>query len=356
MIKLPKDILGFDRVQHILGFNDSGLYFFGCIISTIITMAILYMDLFLSGPFNRFIGLWIGVFCYIVLHWYLMRIFYLCLVKRFPGYDNRLKRIIRIPLVLLIYFFLTFILDFLLDSIPGIEDPLRQKPLLVKELVTGVFMITVSIGIYEALHLSAELRNTKIKQTKLEKEHLSFQLANLRNQISPHFLFNCFNTLLYLIDEDKEKGKEFVHKLSYIYKSILESSSKDLVTVEEELRFIGAYIDLLKERFGTNLNVKLHIGSAEKKKKIIPLAIQVGVENAVKHNTISKKTPLSIDIGGQDGYIAIINTLQPKPAKAFGHGLGIKNIIDRYKMITDKEVIVEKEELAFVLKLPLLTE
>lgn len=354
MKRLNFDILGFKKAKDILGFDDTGFYFFGCLINTNIMMGILYMDMILRGPYDRFALLWIGVFCYVTLHWYLMRVFYLSLVKNYPGYDNRMKRMVLLPYVLVIYFLLTLILDVLLDPLLEIKDPLHQRPSLFKELITGTFMVIIDVGIYEALHLFVELRNTKVKQAKLEKEHLSSQLASLRNQISPHFLFNSLNTLIYLIDEDKEKGKEFVHKLSFIYNCILQSSNKDLVTVQEEMKFIETYTGLLRERFGSNLNVNFNVGEKEQHMGIVPLALQVGIENVVKHNVISRQHPLTINVVSNRDYITIENNLQKRKTNETSLKMGLNNIDNRYRLLGDRKLIVEQSTESFKVKLPLL--
>ncbi len=351
---LLEKILGLPKSKRILGFDDTVLYFLGCWINTNIMMGILYMDMLLEGPLDRFVALWIGIFVYMLFHWYIMRFFYLKLVENFPGYDNRVKRMLRLPLVLLIYFLVTLVLDVMLDPVLEIKDPTHQRPNLYRELITGTFMTIIDIVIYEALHLFAEFKNTKVKQAKLEKEQISSQLMNLKNQISPHFLFNSLNTLLFLIDEDKKKSKEFIHKLSYIYKSVLESSQKDLVLLKEELEYINAYAGLLKKRFGENLIFDFDIAYEDLNKKIVPLSMQLGIENAVKHNVVSKKKPLNIVINSRQDVLVIRNNIQKRSKKTNKKGLGLENIANRYKLVTNKEVSIEQNSDLFTLKLPLM--
>ena len=260
---------------------------------------------------------------------------------------------VRLPLVLLIYFLVTLILDLLLDPILEIRDPAHQKPPMERELVTGTFMAIIDIGIYEALHLFAELKNTKVKQARLEKEQISSQLMNLKSQISPHFLFNNLNTLVYLIDTDKEKSKEFVYKLSHIYERVLEFSNKDLVFLKEELAYINAYVGLLEKRFGNNLKVEFNISKEATEKMIIPLSIQTGIENAVKHNVISKSMPLHISILNSENYLIVNNNLQKK-INTGRKGLGLRNIKNRYKILSNMEMIAKETGTRFELKLPLI--
>lgn len=342
------------KSRKILGFDDTSLYFLGCFINTTIMMGILYMDMLFEGPWDRYIMLWFGIYLYMLVHWYIMRFFYLRLVEKFPGYDNRIKRMVSLPLVLLIYFLVTFVLDFLLDPILEIKDPTHQKPALERELITGTAMAIIDIGIYEGLHLFAELKNTKIKQARLEKEQISSQLINLKSQISPHFLFNSLNTLVYLIDTDREKSKEFVYKLSEIYERVLEFSSKDLVSLQEELNYINAYVGLLEKRFGTNLRFEFNISKEATTKMIVPLSIQTGIENAVKHNIVSKNKPLHISIDNCGDYLIIKNNLQKKENTPNGSGQGLDNIKNRYRLLSNMEMVTEETRNQFTLKLPLI--
>jgi len=210
------------------------------------------------------------------------------------------------------------------------------------------------MAFYECILLFVELKNTKVKEEKIKNENVTTQLINLKNQISPHFLFNSLSTLLHLIDTDKEKSKEFVHKLASIYKTTLEISDKNLVSLKEELKYISAYTALLEERFGDNVNFEIDIDSKDKVKKVIPLSLQLAVENAVKHNIITKKQPLKINIQIEDEYLVIKNNLQKKNSIGINYGLGLKNITKRYQLLTQKNVIIEKGQIDFVLKLPLL--
>ena len=175
--------------------------------------------------------------------------------------------------------------------------------------------------------------------------------------MSPHFLFNCFNALSHLIDEDKTKGKEFVNDLAVLHKKILELSARETITLQEEMEYTRAYINLLKKRFGDNLDFQTFIDIKDLKRKIIPLALQMAVENAIKHNIITKKNPLTISIYLENEYVVVKNDLQPKSLslKTQNLGLGLKNIAQRFKMLGNKEIKVKKTPKYFFLKLPLLT-
>lgn len=344
----------FGNPKKILGFDDRLLALFCIILNTHSVMAIYYTGAFFNVDFGAYVVKWIGEFLAVALLWMVIRGLYLQLVKRKSGLKNLKLRLCIIPLFLVPYFlisawFITYIQKYFDWAYSAYQDPE-----LGVQLITGTVIFFIDIGLYEALHLFVELKDTKLREEELKKENVTAQLANLRNQISPHFLFNSLNTLIYLIEEDKEKSKEFVHKLSYIYKSVLDTSQKDLVSLKEELRYINAYTGLLKRRFGENLRFEISIGDTDLEKKIVPLSLQLGIENAVKHNVVSKTNPLKIDIASREDFLVISNNLQKRKPRETREGLGLQNITNRYKLVSNEQVIVENTKESFVLKLPLL--
>ncbi|MEO0573798.1 MAG: histidine kinase, partial [Bacteroidota bacterium] len=224
----------FSNPTKILGFDDRLLALTGVFINTHSVMAIYYTGAFFNVDFGIYVLKWFGEFTVVLLLWIIIRWLYLELLKRRSGLKNMRTRLCIIPTFLIPYFLIS--IWFILYIQPYFDWPYAQyqDPEVSVQIATGAVIFFLDIGLYEALHLFVELKNTKIREEKLKKENVTTQLANLRNQISPHFLFNSLNTLVYLIDKDKEKSKEFVHKLSYIYKTILDSSKKDLVSVREE--------------------------------------------------------------------------------------------------------------------------
>ena len=159
---------------------------------------------------------------------------------------------------------------------------------------------------------------------------------------------------MHLIDEDKEKSKIFVHSLAKIYARILEFSEKDLVSVQEELDYINEYMALLKKRHGANLSYQLKVSPSCMNKMIVPLSVQMGIENAIKHNVISKKNPLKISIKNIDNYVVIGNNLQKKKNPTKKEGYGLANIRNRYKLLSKAELVIEETKSQFNLMLPLL--
>lgn len=342
------------KERTILGFNDLPLAGAQMIFYTFLAMAILFPDLLLSGQYWLYFLQWSEIFLSVVIYVIVSRYLFLYLAKKFPGYDNWKKRVPRLPLVLVLFGLVTLILHFTLQKMINIEISGYVEDRVTKEVMVGVFFALFGAGLYESIYLFVQLKEDQIKLKSIEKHKVQNQLDVLKHQLSPHFLFNCLNTLIYLIDEDQDKSKEFVHKLSVVYKKILDSSAKDVISLCEELEHVNAYTGLLKKRFGENLKFQYHIKDLDLKKKIVPLTLQLGIENAVKHNVVSKKRPLNINIRSEDNFLVIANNLQPKKSKSERKGTGLLNISNRYRLLGNTEIVVENDKSSFVLKLPLL--
>jgi len=224
---------------------------------------------------------------------------------------------------------------------------------LIIALITIMFVILiVLIGFAYML-----LNNWRISVVQLErskKESAEFQFEMLKSQINPHFLFNSLNTLSSLIFEDQEKASAFIRKLSDVYRRVLDTRSKYLVPLQEELEFIESYIFLLKIRFDQKLDLKIDIGDEYKERLIAPMTLQLLIENAVKHNIISEKKPLTININIDNGALAVVNKLQRKITEEKGSAIGLKNIMSRYAFVTDMKVDFTENENEFKVLVPLL--
>lgn len=222
----------------------------------------------------------------------------------------------------------------------------------------GLLLSTVIITILISMFMTGRLflinwRQVAVDAEKLKKENVKAQYESLKNQVNPHFLFNSLNALTHLVYEDQDKAARFIKQLSEVYRYVLDTREKEVVTVEEEIRFVKSYLYLQQIRFESNLSVKLNLEST--KGKVAPLALQLLLENAIKHNIISKDEPLTIAVFEQNGYIVVENTLQKKnitPENA--SGIGLKNICNRYKFLSNKEVMISNANGKFTVKLPIL--
>jgi sensor histidine kinase YesM len=225
---------------------------------------------------------------------------------------------------------------------------------------TGFFMAKVAFLfvfagslISNAIMFFKNWKEAAVQQEKLKREQLALQYETLKSQVNPHFLFNNLNSLTSLISTNPEKAIEFVKQLSEVYRYVLDQKDQELVALETELKFLESYIFLQKIRFETNLDVQIDVSA--KNFKVIPLSLQMLVENAIKHNEISDKKPLQIRIfTTNDQYLVVENRLQKKSGSE-GSGTGIKNISDRYKFFTEKEMTINFNSEHFRVSIPLLT-
>ncbi|WP_165824122.1 sensor histidine kinase [Pseudochryseolinea flava] len=195
---------------------------------------------------------------------------------------------------------------------------------------------------------SAELRAEQFKKASVEA-----QFEALRNQINPHFLFNCLNALSNLVYKDADTSARFIAQLSNVYRYLLYSQERKIVTLQEELDFIDSYLYLLKIRFGNNISIVKNIEIDMARFHIAPATLQMLIENAIKHNVVSGKAPLKINIESLNGSITVTNNLQEKKVKEPSAFVGLKNIMKRYEFLSDKPVEIKKTESSFFVTVPL---
>ncbi|WP_308992438.1 histidine kinase [Mariniflexile litorale] len=190
----------------------------------------------------------------------------------------------------------------------------------------------------------------------LESENILVQFETLRTQVSPHFLFNSLNALTSLIKTDKEKALRFTKEFSKIFRNTLELKKKNLTTLKEELEHVNAYLYLQKMRFDSNLNTNINIDSEFFYDYLPPFSLQMVIENAIKHNIITIESPLKIEIKTKDSFLVVTNNLQPRQITEDSTKTGVKNIISRYKYISELEPTFEVIDNLFYVKLPLIKE
>jgi two-component system, LytTR family, sensor kinase len=196
------------------------------------------------------------------------------------------------------------------------------------------------------------LQQSKLENEYLKQESLKAELASLRQQISPHFLFNSLSNLSSLSTDTNVK--QYIIKLSDVYRYVLQFQEQNEVRLEQELAFINSYIYILQSRFEEGVSFSITISRQARNGKILPLAIQLLVENAVKHNVLSYTKPLQVNIYDKDGYIAVENNYRPKETLEKGSGIGLNNLCQRYRLFAGKEVIIEHTPDLFKVLVPLL--
>ncbi len=191
------------------------------------------------------------------------------------------------------------------------------------------------------------------REAELKREKIESQLEMLKSQISPHFLFNSFNTLIATIENDPKAAVEYTERLSDFYRNILQVREKNTILLREEIVLLENYIFLLRQRHGEAIKVDIKINSLDK--NIVPLTLQLLVENAVKHNVVSQSRPLSISIHETaEGFVEVSNSIRKKLDKERGTGFGLSSLISRYNLLSAHKLLVSETESTFLVKIPLI--
>jgi hypothetical protein len=228
------------------------------------------------------------------------------------------------------------------------EEPAFYVVALLITMVVSVF--------FHAVYFYKNWQEKRVKEQKIIAGTASARFDALKNQLDPHFLFNSLNVLTSLIEEDPDQAQRFTTSLSKVYRYVLEQKNKDLVTVDEELNFARTYVRLLKMRFEDSIVFQIPEKCTIPDAKIVPLSLQLLLENAVKHNVVTSSKPLHIKVFEQNGMLVVSNNLQEKQVVKKSSGVGLQNIKQRYNMLTDREVTITKNTLGFSVALPMLTQ
>lgn len=222
-------------------------------------------------------------------------------------------------------------------------------------VILSVLAVIIFTLVYEILYLSKEREIDSKVVDQLDWERSMAEISNLKNELEPHFIFNSLNTLSHLILHNPETAHEFNSKLANVYKYFLINKGRDMISLHNEMEFIENYIFLLKLRYDNQLNIHT---SMEKEDSgtlmIVPFAVQIAVENAIKHNQFSLADPLMISIALNENYVVIKNNLKEKKHQPSSTGIGLKNLESRYKFLINKNIEVEITHAEFLVKLPLI--
>ncbi|MES2621714.1 MAG: sensor histidine kinase [Bacteroidota bacterium] len=296
---------------------------------------------------TSFLGL-----CFLLFFGYIVREIDIYLDKKVPFERNVVQRI-----------FLQFILTlFVLFTIRVISAPLLQqflpikvsKEIWVASFAINTFMVLSLILSIFGYHFFIRWKQEKITAAELEKEKALVQYDNLKNQLNPHFLFNSLTSLNSLIFENPQLASDFLQQLSKVYRYVLDHKEKNLVGIETEINFVKHYVQLLKTRFEDGLVVKFEINDIAKHKGVVPVTLQILIENAIKHNGTQKSSPLTISIFNNQDFLIIENNLQKKNVMDTSNGQGLDNLKTLYTYLSANDVSIEQTDKSFIVKIPLL--
>ncbi len=274
--------------------------------------------------------------------------------------DTKIRTILGIISTLIVNVLLVFLCNYINFIIFQGNDPAK--------FFTGTMgffnWITINIAllISAILHAKGFIEEWKsstkqeVVQQKLIAKSANAQFESLKNQLDPHFLFNSLNVLSSLIDENPDQAQRFTSSMSKIYRYVLEQKDKELVTVEEEVAFGKTYCDLLKTRFEDSVSFDFKVNEKDLKCYVVPLSLQLLLENCIKHNFATSTKPLHIKIYSENGNLFVENNLQQREQVKESAGIGLSNIVQRYSLLTKQNVFIEKSATFFKVKVPILTQ
>lgn len=275
-------------------------------------------------------------------------------------YDTRLRTILGIVLTVVVNVVLVLFCNYINFIIIQKQD--FAKFFTGSMGLSNWITLNVSLLISAIMHAKGFMEEWKkstrkeVVEQKLIARSANAQFESLKNQLDPHFLFNSLNVLSALIDENPDQAQNFTASMSKIYRYVLEQKDKELVTVEEEIDFAKTYCELLKTRFEDSVQFEFDINPADLRSFVVPLSLQLLLENSIKHNFATSQKPLKVKVYTEDGFLLIENNLQAREQVKESAGIGLSNIVQRYALLTKKNVFIEKSTDFFRVKIPVLTQ
>ncbi|WP_080056478.1 sensor histidine kinase [Spirosoma aerolatum] len=248
------------------------------------------------------------------------------------------------------YFIVRYIVA---ESLPQLSPFNRFSAIII---VVTIFLVNTVITLgFIASHLLKRWQENLIKTAQLEKEKVQVQLDSLKNQISPHFLFNSLSSLDSLIDDNPTLARQFLQQLSKVFRYVLQHKDKSLVPIETELAFIKNYVSLLKTRFDGAFRLHCQLSDEALDYQIVPVTLQILIENAIKHNSISEARPLTVTISNNENYLLISNPIQRKRQVETSNKQGLENLKLLYSYLSPRPIEIEDNGEVFQVSVPLLT-
>jgi sensor histidine kinase YesM len=267
------------------------------------------------------------------------------------------KKNFRLPFIGFIILFFLLVIECLysLSVIPVTINSKWGILALILGLV-AFFVRDVAFSKKQVIEYEEELTRNKIKMLMLENQNIQSQFQTLKNQVNPHFLFNSLNTLASLIQIDTDKAAKFVQRFSSLYRNILDMNDQSLISINKELKMLESYIYLQKMRKGNSLMFDFSIRDEDREHLIPPLALQLLIENAIKHNEISDEHPMLIQVSSNGRFVEVRNKLNPKYRITQRKGIGLKNLLSRYEHFSVDKPVFQKNDKEFIAQIPIITD
>ncbi len=275
--------------------------------------------------------------------------------KKFPWIQKPVRRILIHAPVSIVFSTLTIYTVMLLFDRYLCQIPQSGKDALMAISITvGVLITFIILSVEIGSQFFGHWKKSLIEVEKYKAESLQAQLQNLKDQINPHFLFNNLSVLSSLVYKDQDKSVDFINQLSKVYRYLLDNRNNELVSLESELTFIKSYTYLLQIRFDTSIVFDIQVPENKLQVMIPPMALQMLIENAIKHNEVSSALPLRVSITVDQDVLQVINNLQLRRVEEESSKTGLHNIKQRYSYFTEKQVEVLQTENQFIVRIPLL--
>jgi LytS/YehU family sensor histidine kinase len=222
-------------------------------------------------------------------------------------------------------------------------------------IILSVIIAFVIIGVNIGDYLIVNWKNSLLKASELNRAVIEAELQSLKLQLDPHFVFNNLSVLSELILQNQKLGYEYAENFTRIYRYMLINSKKDFISLSDELTFLNAYIFLIKQRMGEGVVFEINIDHKHMQQYVLPLTLQLLVENALKHNKTQKGKPLLIRISAKgDSVLVVENTLFPLESIIDTSGIGLSNIVRRYSLLSRQMPIIERDDCVFRVEIPLI--
>lgn len=275
--------------------------------------------------------------------------------KKYPGLHQSAARITRKALIVLFVMTPSILVIFFVYDYFGILGYSIQPGDMWMGMAIGVSVNLIFETLYESDYMLSQYKKSQEEKKALQEYSALQEFETLKNQVNPHFLFNCFNTLSSLITQDKQKAEAFLNELSKVYRYLLRNNQEGVSTVQSELKFIESYYRLLKTRHGDAVELHMDIDKRYEPYLLPSLSLQLLVENVVKHNVLSKNKPLVIDIFTTAGNKLVVNNnLQRRTARIPSGKVGLENIRSKYELLGQKGFQVMEDKSNFTVVLPLI--
>lgn len=295
---------------------------------------------------------------YAITLYFVNAYYFRLLLKRFGPHTFKIKNLLKgalggVALTILALFLIRILTETLIEGASLSSFFAEER---IQNYYVSFVISVVITAFFYGVYYYQNKQEKEVKEQKIIAGTVGAKFDALKNQLDPHFLFNSLNVLTSLIEENPSMASKFTTSLSKVYRYVLEQKSKELVTLEEELKFAELYMTLLSMRFEDSIVYSAPAHLKNPNAKVVPLSLQLLLENAVKHNQIMPSRKLIISIVEKDGSLVVTNNLQRKEVLKQSLGFGLQNIRDRYSLLTSQAVEISETETEFLVAIPIIDE